>query len=95
VLPFTPSDCSTVQAASEDITAQEYCGVYNKGIATYFESCIDGDASLTDMFEMICVYDFCENYVTSASSDLELGSACLEQGKGCNNLKVGGVVILR
>jgi len=95
VLPFTPSDCSTVQAASEDITAQEYCGVYNKGIATYFESCIDGDASLTDMFEMICAYDFCENYVTSVSSDLELGSACLEQGKGCSNHKVGGVVTLR
>ena len=66
---------------STDINDSDYCGVYDIDISTSLAACINQYPQLANTFASLCVYDFCENYLTSSSADDIMSSGCVYAGK--------------
>lgn len=79
---FTPSDCSKDPAEDLIITAMEFCGVYEGSGTDVFSTCRTGDAALTQSFLDLCIYDYCENYLTTDPNE-QTTSVCEPNGKYC------------
>lgn len=79
-MSFVHSDCLYVENVTMEISQDTTCGVYERGMLM-FESCITAHPELAAMFESICKYDFCENYLTATDHDNITSSGCLEAGR--------------
>ena len=73
VQEFVPSYCAGDPTELTTLTAPDLSGTYQDG--DEFSTCRANEPALTQSFLDLCTYDYCENYLTSAS-DEQTFSAC-------------------
>lgn len=77
---FVPSYCSGDPDELTTLTSPDLCGSYDgSGTPDVFSTCRTNAPELTQTFKDLCVYDYCENYLSQGSSD-ETVSACAIDG---------------
>lgn len=77
--PFYASQCSSVGNVDMDLLSPTYCGIYDISTSTDFQTCLNADSALGADFLSMCVYDFCENYLSSDNGDA-FSSGCFTDG---------------
>lgn len=79
IVPFIRSECELDPDLFLKLTAPDLCGLYQGAGAgeDIFADCHSIDAAMAALFYDICVYDFCENSLTS---DAPTTSGCYIDG---------------
>lgn len=69
IAPFYASSCEKVEEEELILLGPELCGVYQGDGSAEFSECLTSQTSLTNSFYSVCVYDYCENYLTSIPTE--------------------------